>query len=91
MYRLLLTIPLVAALGACDTTDQSMAAGALGGALIGAAVSSSDDRAKGAIIGGVAGALFDLGGVEQAGGAHAVILCGTGQSGVAGRVAGQPS
>jgi len=57
MYKLLLTIPLVAALAACDTTDQSMAAGALGGALIGAAVSSSDDRAKGAIIGGVAGAV----------------------------------
>ncbi len=57
MYKLLLTIPLIAALGACDTTDQSMAAGALGGALIGAAVSSSDDRTKGAIIGGVAGAV----------------------------------
>ena len=57
MYKLLLTIPLIAALGACDTTDQSMAAGALGGALIGVAVSSSDDRTKGAIIGGVAGAV----------------------------------
>ena len=57
MYKLLLTIPLIAALGACDTTDQSMAAGALGGALIGAAVSSSDDRTKGAIIGGVAGSV----------------------------------
>ncbi|MCV2893524.1 glycine zipper 2TM domain-containing protein [Lentibacter sp. XHP0401] len=57
MYKLFLTIPLVAALGACETTDQSTAAGALTGAVIGTAVSSSDDRAKGAIIGGVAGAV----------------------------------
>lgn len=55
MYKTVMALPLVAALGACETTDQSTAAGALTGAAIGAAVSSSDDRAKGAIIGGVAG------------------------------------
>ncbi|MBA3911431.1 MAG: hypothetical protein C0524_16535 [Rhodobacter sp.] len=57
MTRLFLTlslIPLTAA--ACTPTEQRAAVGALGGAAIGAAVSSDSDRKKGALIGAAVGA-----------------------------------
>jgi len=56
MKKLLIALPLVAALAACETQNQNVAAGALSGAALGAAVSSSDDAVKGALLGGVAGA-----------------------------------
>lgn len=43
------------ALSACQTTDQNAAAGAIGGAVLGAAVSSKEDRTKGALIGAATG------------------------------------
>jgi uncharacterized protein YcfJ len=55
MKKLFIALPLVAALAACETQNQSTATGALAGAALGAAVSSSDDRFKGAVIGGIAG------------------------------------
>jgi len=56
MKKLLIALPLVAALAACETQNQSTAAGALTGAALGAAVSNDDDNIKGAIIGGAIGA-----------------------------------
>jgi len=55
MKKLFMAIPMIAALGACDTPDGRLAATTLTGAAIGATVSGSDDKAKGAIIGGAAG------------------------------------
>ena len=56
MNRFFLTLPLVAlSLSACQTAEQNAALGALGGAAVGAAVSSGDDRAKGALIGAAVG------------------------------------
>lgn len=55
MKKLLMTLPLVATLAACATQEQSQLAGALGGAAIGAAVSSDGDKSKGVIIGGLTG------------------------------------
>ncbi|MCB6179692.1 YMGG-like glycine zipper-containing protein [Rhodobacter sp. Har01] len=58
MKYLGLSIPAIAlCLSACTPTEQSTAVGALGGAAIGAAVSSDDDRAKGIITGAAVGAL----------------------------------
>lgn len=58
MKKLILGLPLIAALAACETTDQntSTLAGAALGAATGAAVSGDDDQVAGAIIGGAAGA-----------------------------------
>lgn len=56
MKKLLIAIPMIAALAACETQNQSTAAGALTGAALGAAVSNDDDNIKGALIGGIAGA-----------------------------------
>ncbi|MGC1495277.1 MAG: YMGG-like glycine zipper-containing protein [Sulfitobacter sp.] len=56
MKKLFIAIPLIAALAACETQNQSTAAGALTGAALGAAVSNDSDNVKGAIIGGIAGA-----------------------------------
>ena len=56
MKKLLIALPLIAALAACETQNQTTAAGALTGAALGAAVSNDDDNIKGAIIGGIAGA-----------------------------------
>lgn len=55
MKKFAYIIPMIAALAACDTPDGRLAASTAAGAVIGASVSSSDDRAKGAIIGGAAG------------------------------------
>lgn len=43
-------------LAACTPAEQSLAIGTLGGAAVGAAVSSDSDRSKGAIVGAVVGA-----------------------------------
>ena len=56
MKKLLLTLPLLTlALAGCQTSDQNAAAGAVGGALLGAAVSSDDDRLVGAAVGAAVG------------------------------------
>ena len=55
MNKFLMILPLVAALSACETQEQRQLVGTLGGAAIGAAVSSDGDKAKGVIIGGLAG------------------------------------
>jgi outer membrane lipoprotein SlyB len=56
MKRLLLSLPLLALpLMACTPAEQNAALGAVGGAAVGAAVSSDDDREKGAIVGAVVG------------------------------------
>jgi outer membrane lipoprotein SlyB len=56
MKRSLLLLPILAlSLAACETTDQNAAAGALGGAALGAAVSGSDDRLTGALVGAAVG------------------------------------
>jgi len=46
---------MIAALAACETQDRTLAASTLAGAAVGATVSGSNDKAKGAIIGGAAG------------------------------------
>lgn len=55
MNKFLMILPLVAALAACETTEQNQVAGTLAGAAIGASVSNSGDKSKGVIIGGLAG------------------------------------
>jgi hypothetical protein len=56
MKRFLLTLPILTfALAACQTEGQNAAAGALGGAALGAAVSGDDDRVVGAALGAAAG------------------------------------
>ncbi|MEH6829730.1 YMGG-like glycine zipper-containing protein [Sulfitobacter sp.] len=55
MKKLAYVIPMLAALAACDTPDGRLAATTAAGAVIGASVSGSNDKAKGAIIGGAAG------------------------------------
>ena len=57
MKKFLLIMPLAASLAACETTaDQNIATGALTGAAVGAIASDDDDRLKGAVLGGAAGA-----------------------------------
>ncbi|MCU0802809.1 MAG: glycine zipper 2TM domain-containing protein [Rhodobacteraceae bacterium] len=56
MKRHYLALPLaVFALAACQTEGQNAAVGALGGAAVGAAVSSDEDRLAGAALGAAAG------------------------------------
>ncbi|KIN74085.1 hypothetical protein [Sulfitobacter guttiformis] len=55
MKKFALVFPLIAALGACATPEGNLAATTLAGAALGATVSGSDDKFKGAIIGGGAG------------------------------------
>ena len=55
MNKFLLILPVVASLAACETQEQRQLSGTLAGAAIGASVSSDDDKAKGVIIGGLAG------------------------------------
>ena len=55
MNKYLLILPMVASLAACETQEQRQLTGTLAGAAIGASVSNSDDKAKGVIIGGLAG------------------------------------
>ncbi len=54
MRHLLLLLP-IALLPACETRDQTTAASAATGALIGAAIADDDDRIVGAALGGAAG------------------------------------
>lgn len=55
MKKYLIALPMIAALAACDTREQTFAATTLTGAALGASVSSSGDRTKGAVIGAAAG------------------------------------
>jgi hypothetical protein len=57
MTRSFLILPLIPLmLAACTPAEQSLAVGTLGGAAVGAAVSSDSDRAKGVVVGAIAGA-----------------------------------
>jgi len=57
MTRSFLILPLIPLmLAACTPAEQSLAVGTLGGAAVGAAISSDSDREKGAIVGAIAGA-----------------------------------
>ncbi len=55
MNKFLLVLPIVAVLAACETQEQNQIAGTAAGALIGASVSSDDDKGKGILIGGLTG------------------------------------
>ncbi|HMO09527.1 MAG TPA: YMGG-like glycine zipper-containing protein [Paracoccaceae bacterium] len=55
MRKFILALPLLGLAAACTTTDQNAALGALGGAAVGAAVSSPSDRTQGALIGAAVG------------------------------------
>ena len=56
-HKLLLALPFVLALAACETTgDQTVATGALTGAAVGAIASDKGDKLEGALLGGAAGA-----------------------------------
>jgi len=56
MIRSLMLISLLALpVAGCQTADQTTAAGALGGAALGAAVSGSGDRLTGALVGAAVG------------------------------------
>ncbi len=56
MTRLSLLLPVIPMLlSACTPAEQSATVGALGGAAVGAAVSSHSDKAKGALIGAAVG------------------------------------
>lgn len=55
MKRILLLLPLLGLLAACETQEQRMLTGAAVGMAAGAAVSSDEDRMKGALIGGALG------------------------------------
>lgn len=57
MKKFFLMIPIVVFVAGCETADQTTAASALGGAALGAAVSSDSDRLQGAAIGAAAGAI----------------------------------
>ena len=56
-HFLILACTATLALSACTPSEQSTAVGALGGAAVGAAISSGDDRTKGAIAGAALGAV----------------------------------
>ena len=56
MQRLLLALPIVASLAACEAPNDAALAGAALGAVTGAAVSGDDDKALGALVGAAAGA-----------------------------------
>ena len=51
----LLALPLIGLLAACETQDQALLATTATGAILGAAVSSDEDRLTGALIGSAAG------------------------------------
>ena len=56
MKRFLLTLPLLALpIAACTPAEQNAALGGLGGAAVGAALSSESDREKGAVVGAIVG------------------------------------
>ena len=55
MKKFIIAIPMIAVLAACETRDGTLAASTLAGAALGATVSGSNDKTKGAIVGGAAG------------------------------------
>ncbi len=56
MKSFLFILPILTlGIAGCQTTDQNAALGALGGAAVGAAVSSDSDRTQGALIGAAVG------------------------------------
>jgi uncharacterized lipoprotein NlpE involved in copper resistance len=56
MKKMMLALAVVILpLAGCQTSNQNAAAGALGGAALGAAVSGSDDRLTGALVGAAVG------------------------------------
>ncbi len=55
MKKLAWILPVLGLVSACDTMEQRQITGTLGGAALGMAVSGSNDKAKGAIIGGLLG------------------------------------
>lgn len=58
MKRLLLSLPILTlVLAACTPAEQNAAIGAVGGAAVGAAISSDKDRTKGAIAGAAVGVI----------------------------------
>jgi outer membrane lipoprotein SlyB len=70
MKRILLTLPfLTLAIAACTPAEQNAAIGGLGGAAVGAAISSDEDRTKGAIAGAAVGVIASqlIGPAPQAG------------------------
>ena len=56
MRKLFLTLPVIALLAGCETTEQSMGVGALSGAALGASVAGEDDETEAILIGAAAGA-----------------------------------
>ncbi|GFE48934.1 hypothetical protein So717_06870 [Roseobacter cerasinus] len=56
MRKIVLTLPLIAAVAACATQDQNTIAGTLGGAAAGYAL-DDNDRGRGALVGAAAGAI----------------------------------
>ena len=70
MKRFLLTLPILTlSLAACTPAEQSAAIGAVGGAAVGAAISSDSDRTKGALAGAAVGVIASqlIGPAPQAG------------------------
>lgn len=63
MKNLVLMLSVLGLVAACDTMEQRQITGTLGGAALGMAVSGSDDKAKGAVVGGLLG----LGGATMMG------------------------
>lgn len=55
MKSTLILLPLLISLAGCVTQEERMLTGAAAGMAVGAAVSSDDDRMKGALIGGAVG------------------------------------
>jgi len=55
MKRMAWMLPALGLLAACDTMEQRQITGTLAGAALGMAVSGSDDKLSGALIGGTAG------------------------------------
>ena len=55
MNKLVLLLPDHGLVAACDTQEQRQITGTLAGAGLGMAVSGDDDKAQGAVIGGLAG------------------------------------
>lgn len=56
MKKIVLTLPVILAVSACATQDQSTIAGTLGGAAAGYAL-DDNDRGRGALVGAAAGAI----------------------------------
>jgi len=55
MKKLVLILPVLGLVAACDTMEQRQITGTLAGAALGMAVSGKDDKAKGAVVGGMMG------------------------------------